>query len=164
MEIKNIETILKRLMPDPKFKGNMVQDTQSMYEETDPLCTFKWVDERPKPTFAEITAEFHIYCAEPDCPLRPENHEWDSNRKTFVKTLGSWLENVIKPERDSRMDAFQWRVARALDNQRNGRPGENLKVLDSYMQELRNFPATLTEIIEPEAVEWPPEPEDMTDV
>lgn len=83
IKITGIEHILKRLIEAPLFNGNMVQDTQAMYEESDESCTFKWIDERAKPTWAEITAEFYIYCAEYDSPLCPDFCVWNNGTREF---------------------------------------------------------------------------------
>lgn len=64
--MRNIETLLNRLRPEPQFEGNMIQDSYDMYMETGlcTTCTFHWTDVRAKPTWAELEAEYLIYLKE----------------------------------------------------------------------------------------------------
>ena len=83
-KMKNIETILKRLIENPKFKGNMVEDTQDMYDEVKGAGTFQWIDSRYKPTWAELEAEYHVFLKE------QKIKEVESEKRKFLD-----YENVI---------------------------------------------------------------------
>lgn len=157
IEVRNIETILKRLINSPIYNGNMVPDTQSMYEETDQACTFEWIDERTKPTWAEITAEFYVYCAESDCPLCPDCCKWNDTTKEFEPDLNTWLETIVKPERKRIMDEYEWRYNR-LEREINLSLPITLtrEHIDNYMHQVHMFPDGLTEITD--TLTWPTPP------
>lgn len=72
-------------------------------------------------------------------------------------TLEQWLNAVVRPERDRRMDAFEWRIERFNREVRLGiTSADDIDTLDNYMQTLADFPETFTEVVDD--IPWPAEP------
>lgn len=75
-----------------------------------------------------------------------------------VPDLEAWINRVVRPERDRRMAAFEWRINRYHRAVRLGNtPVDDIAALDRYMQELADLPELLTAIVGP--VPWPTEPD-----
>ncbi len=74
------------------------------------------------------------------------------------RSFDDWLDNVVRPRRDAKMDEFDLhrvnRCRRQIDQGQT--PDDDLSVLLAYMQDLADFPTTLTEIVD--QIPWPAEP------
>lgn len=80
---------------------------------------------------------------------------WDEQAGDFVFDREKWLDALVRPERDARLEAADRRVRRRDYQLRAGlEPVESdeavARVL-AYMQELRDIPATA----QPDSFEWP---------
>ena len=67
-----------------------------------------------------------------------------------------WLDNAVRPQRDAKMAAFEWRISRYNRQvQMSQTPTDDISVLNHYMHALANLPPTLTAIVDP--IPWPVE-------
>lgn len=81
---------------------------------------------------------------------------WDGYQVTH------WLNTKVRPIRDAKMDAFEWRISRHHREIALGiDPTDDLNALHAYMQALADFPSTLTEITA--SIPWPEEPGEASD-
>lgn len=80
---------------------------------------------------------------------------WDG--EAWADDLRLWLDIIVRPERDNKMNAFEWRCARHEREIRLGQPTtDNIADLDAYMQALADLPASLTTVTD--SIPWPQEP------
>lgn len=72
--------------------------------------------------------------------------------------LAFWLDHVVRPQRDDKMNAFDLRRVNKCRRQidQGVTPDDDLQTLLAYQQTLADFPATLTAIVDP--IPWPEEP------
>ncbi|MFH1984769.1 MAG: phage tail assembly chaperone [Pseudomonadota bacterium] len=85
---------------------------------------------------------------------------WDDESGTWVVSLSVWLAEIIRPERDWRLRA----ALDVLDRHRNQQDfGLDTTIADAdaaqwarYAQDLRDLPATLSEIVD--EISWPDAP------
>ena len=120
-------------------------------------------DYRGQTYWDTTTKEAHIIQAlgvEPDpswTDKKPASPWQTWNGDAWENDFEAWLNLVLRPQRDSKMNAFQWRYDRRERELRQGKvPTDDLATMDSYMQALANLPQTLSAIVTP--IPWPDEP------
>lgn len=80
---------------------------------------------------------------------------WDGS--AWADDVDLWLDRVVRPQRDAKMNVFEWRYARhARDLRQGNTPVDAIADLDAYMQALADLPETLTAIQDP--IPWPQAP------
>jgi hypothetical protein len=118
----------------PDFRGKIFYNTltqeQHQITELDKEPDPAWTDQEP-------TASYQV---------------WSGNG--WIADFGLWLDQIIRPQRDVKMAAFEWRLGR---HDREIRLGltltDDISILDNYMQDLADFPSTLSAVIDP--IPWP---------
>lgn len=156
---------------DDRYLYNRITSTLIPPPETGDNETARFVggqwevvqDFRGNEYWDKVTREKHIITdlgEEPDpgwVDSEPLPYQtWDEGGG-WTDDLGLWLDVVVRPERDWKMAAFDWRIQRYAREMRLGlTPTDDVSDLDTYMQALADLPAALNSITDP--VPWPVEP------
>lgn len=125
---------------------------------SDPLTDRELTQEESAAIFGDF-----VHLAGPDSTIVNSDGNITFNKDKLPREtvdLSSWLDIIVRPKRNRRMDEFDLsRVNRCRREIEMGQtPTDELQTLLAYMQELADFPATLTAVVDP--IPWPVPPVD----